>query len=230
MRYIIVGDTHIRHNPPTFRNDGFYASLRDKLGQIRRLSEEHSASVIVLGDFFDRAVQGELERIVADNIDSIRGWHTLIGNHDTRSSDGSLYGTSLGLLVSLGIVSIMPDNGLFDVFHYHDRNDYGRRPSPGKYALVHDYILPEGVRAMYEHRKCAENGYSYVFIGHYHLPFDIRIGHTRFVNPGSLMRLTADEIRLDRTPEVLLLDTDTDTLTHIPVSYTHLTLPTICSV
>ena len=216
MKYIIVGDTHIRKMPPVFRNRNFYDELCNKLRQIKILSEKHSAEVIVLGDFFDNAIQSDLEQIISDNINSIKGWYTLIGNHDTKNIIGSLYNTSLGILQNTGIIKIAKNTNISDIFHYYNRNDYGKFTDK-KYAFIHDYILPEGVNVMYEHKKCVGNNYKYVFIGHYHLPFDILSGCTRFINPGSLMRLTADEIKLNRKPEVLLLDTETDELIHIPL-------------
>ena len=49
-------------------------------------------------------------------------------------------------------------------------------------------------------------------------PFDINVGRTRYINPGSLMRSTVKELLLNRIPEVILLNDETLEVKHIPLN------------
>ena len=77
--------------------------------------------------------------------------------------------------------------------------------------------MPKGTKEKFEYKECFENEYEIVFCGHYHYPFDILLGHTRYINPGSLMRSTITELKLKRTPEVILVDDTTFEIQHIPL-------------
>ena len=145
----------------------------------------------------------------------IYGWQSLIGNHDCKSVDGNLRGTSFGVLVQMDTIKI-PNNGSFDYFHYYNREQFTGK-SINQIAFIHDYIMPSGTKENFEYKECFENDYRIVFCGHYHYPFDKNVGGTRYINPGSLMRSTIKELELNRTPEVILFNSDTMEVKHIPL-------------
>ena len=215
MNLVIVGDPHIKYTAPPFRKETYFQELKDKINQINIIAKENNAKVLCLGDFFNSYVEDYFELIVYELADMIYGWQSLIGNHDCKSVDGNLKGTSFGVLVQMDTIKI-PNNSSFDYFHYYNREQFTGK-SINQVAFIHDYIMPSGTKENFEYRECFENDYRIVFCGHYHYPFDKNVGGTRYINPGSLMRSTIKELELNRTPEVILFNSDTMEVKHIPL-------------
>lgn len=215
MKYIVVGDPHIKYTAPVFRKETYFQELKDKINQINILAKDNHAKVICLGDFFNSYVEDYFELIIYELADMIYGWQSLIGNHDCKSIDGNLKGTSFGVLIQMDQIKI-PNDGSMDFFHYYNREKFTGK-SMNQVAFIHDYIMPAGTKEKFEYKECFENDYKLVFCGHYHYPFDIMVGGTRYINPGSLMRSTVKELQLNRTPEVILFNTDTLDIKHIPL-------------
>lgn len=213
---IVVGDIHIRYTAPSFRKNTFYNELLNKLNQINLLANKYYADVVCLGDFFNSFVEDYFESIAYDLSTVINNWYSLIGNHDSKSVDGNIRGTSFGVLVKSNLLKVINTVDNIDVFHYYNREDYTGK-SKNNIALIHDYILPKGTKENFEYKECEENDYKLVISGHYHYPYDVTVGNTRYVNPGSLMRLTVKELELNRTPEVLLVNTVDNSVKHIPL-------------
>lgn len=213
--YVIVGDPHIRYTAPTFRKDNFFEELKDKINQVNIIAKENYAKVICLGDFFNSYVEDYFELIMYDLANMIYGWSSIIGNHDCKNVEGILKGTSFGALVQVDTLRVF-ENNKFDVFHYYNRKDFTGK-STKQVAFIHDYIMPKGTKVNFDYKECTENDYRVVFCGHYHYPYDITVGGTRYINPGSLMRLTVSELELKRTPEVILFNDETFEIKHIPL-------------
>lgn len=213
MKYVIVGDPHIKYTAPVFRKNTYFEELKDKINQINIIAKENNARVLCLGDLFNSYVEDYFELIIYELADMIYGWQSLIGNHDCKSTDGNLKGTSFGVLVQMDTIKI-PNCGAFDYFHYYNRNEFTGK-SINKIAFIHDYIMPSGTKENFEYKECFENDYRIVFCGHYHYPFDISVGGTRYINPGSLMRSTVKELQLKRNPEVILFDNEILDIKHI---------------
>lgn len=212
---IIVGDLHVKYIAPSFRKESFYAELLNKIRQIKFLAEKYDADVICLGDFFNSYVEDYFELISFDLCDLINGWYSVIGNHDCKSANGDLRGTSFGSLVKSNILKVLETNDKIDVFHYYNRKDFGKFDTKNKIAFIHDYIMPAETKENFEFIACEQNNYNFVFCGHYHYPFDKKAGNTRYINPGSVMRLTISEVKLNRNPEVILFNTEDNSLKHI---------------
>lgn len=211
--YIVVGDPHIKYTAPTFRKETYFEELKDKLNQINIIAKNNNAKVITLGDFFNSYVEDHFESIMYEISDMIYGWFSLIGNHDCKNTEGNLKGTSFGVLETVGYIRTEPP-AFLDFYHYFKRETFPKQ-SKNKIALIHDYIMPKGTKENFEYKECKENGYNIVFCGHYHYPFDIIVGNTRYINPGSLMRSTVKELQLNRTPEVILFNDETLEVQHI---------------
>lgn len=219
--YIIVGDPHIKYIAPTFRKETYFEELKDKLNQINIIAKNNQARVITLGDFFNSYVEDHFESIMYEISDMIYGWFSLIGNHDCKNTEGNLKGTSFGVLETIGYIRTEPP-AFLDFYHYFKRETFPK-PSKNKIALIHDYIMPKGTKENFEYKECQENDYRLVFCGHYHYPFDVTIGRTRYINPGSLMRSTVKELQLNRTPEVILFNDQSLDVQHIPLKVKPLT-------
>lgn len=213
--YIIVGDLHIKYIAPVFRKETYFEELKDKIRQINDIAQENNAQVICLGDFFNSYVEDYFESIMYELSDLIKGWTSLIGNHDCKNINGDLKGTSFGILEKMHYINIEAPKNI-DFFHYYNREEFNGK-SNNKIALIHDYIMPSGTKENFEYKECSENDYKLVFCGHYHYPFDINVGGTRYINPGSLMRSTVKELSLNRIPEVILFNDETLEVKHIPL-------------
>lgn len=215
MKYVIVGDLHIKYTAPVFRKETYFQELCNKIDQINIIAKENNAKVICLGDFFNSYVEDYFESIMYELADRVYGWTSLIGNHDCKDVEGNLKGTSFGILHKMDYLRIDAFTGL-DFFHYYNRKDFTGK-SKNKIALIHDYIMPKGTREKFEYRECFGNEYKIVFCGHYHYPFDVVVDGSRYINPGSLMRSTITELKLNRNPEVILVDDTTFDVKHIPL-------------
>ena len=214
--YIIVGDLHIKYIAPIFRKETYFEELKDKIKQINSIAQENNAQVICLGDFFNSYIEDYFESIMYELSDLIKGWISLIGNHDCKNVNGDLKGTSFGILEKMQYINIEAPKGM-DFFHYYNREEFNGK-SNNKIALIHDYIMPSGTKENFEYKECSENDYKLIFCGHYHYPFDINVGGTRYINPGSLMRSTVKELSLNRIPEVILFNDETLEVKHIPLN------------
>jgi len=166
MKLLIVGDPHIKYTAPTFRKETYFQELKDKINQINIIAKENNAKVFCLGDFFNSYVEDYFELIVYELADMIYGWQSLIGNHDCKSVDGNLKGTSFGVLVQMDTIKI-PNCGSFDYFHYFNREKFTGK-SINQVAFIHDYIMPSGTKENFEYKECFENDYEIVFAGHWH--------------------------------------------------------------
>lgn len=219
FKFIVVGDIHASFVGPKRREDNYYTCLIDKLKQIRAIQKDNNnCPVICLGDFFDHKVTEHLEKMIFDLVPLLKNWYSVIGNHDNHKENGAdLKGTSFGLLNETGILKLgtdfckkfSNDKVHFDCFDYYNRDQYGTKEldkSVVNIAFVHDYIMPSGTKVNYEYKECAENGYNYVFAGHYHTPYSVTKGHTDFINPGSLMRMTIAQEDMIKEPKIVLVD------------------------
>lgn len=211
--YIIVGDLHVKYTAPVFRKETYFEELKDKIKQINIIAQENNAQVICLGDFFNSYIEDYFESIMYEISDLVKGWASLIGNHDCKNTNGDLKGTSFGILEKMHYINIEAPKNI-DFFHYYNREEFNGK-SNNKIALIHDYIMPSGTKENFEYKECSKNDYKLVFCGHYHYPFDINVGGTRYINPGSLMRSTVKELSLNRIPEVILFNDETLEVKHI---------------
>lgn len=222
--FIVVGDMHIRYTAPSFRKSTFYSELLNKIDQINKLARQYNADVICLGDLFNSYVEDYFELISYDLINRIKGWYSLIGNHDCKTTNGDLRGTSFGTLKAANIIKLgldfakkyNNDKVEYHFFDYYNRQNLMKkqiiseedRDKKVRIAFIHDYVMPKGTKENFEYKECEENDYNIVFCGHYHYPFDCIVGRTRYINPGSLMRLTISEVKLNRVPEVILYNSN----------------------
>ena len=227
MKILFVGDQHLRTNPPKFRTDDYYSCLVSKLKDIKKISVDNNVDMTIsLGDMFDKTVIENLERIMFDCYEYINGWNCVIGNHDCKEKNNDLYSTSLGLLERMGVVTIpredlIIDNVLIRFMHYSGENQYNHKNNFKGFSIAcaHEYFLPSEViekrRIDYECFKINEidSNFDFYALGHYHYPFDKEVvlngKSVRFVNPGSINRISVQEGDFNRMPKVVLFDTET---------------------
>lgn len=234
MKILIVGDLHLRTRPPKRRREADFQDVcLGKLRQIRDIGDTRAAAVLQVGDFFDSSdpSKGLIAAVIYLLLDRpvvSSSWFAIHGQHDLRYHSQEAAGRSaLRILEAAGVVKIMdaggcligrrgatvrfvgasfgevpylqvpleyPDEG-FNVLVAHAM--VGDRPLwPG-----HDLTGPEQYVRKYP-------GYNLYCLGDYHYPFSVRVGDAWVINPGAVLRLTADERDRSRRPKVVLFDTD----------------------
>ncbi|MCM1260596.1 MAG: metallophosphoesterase family protein [Staphylococcus sp.] len=221
MKFIIVGDIHCDFVGPKTRTENFYSCFLDKMQQITKIAKENNIKhIICLGDFFENYVVDYFEKIIYDlaPIMSQVNWYSLIGNHDSKRIDQEVYGTSFGALVASGLIKdknelkkLIEKEMNCDFYDYWNKDEFSNKIKHNNnklsIAFIHDFIMPNNTKENFEFKKCEETNYDYVFLGHYHYDFDEIVGKTRYINPGSLMRLTISERDKNKQPKVIIFDT-----------------------
>lgn len=228
MKLLIVGDIHCDFVGPKNRSENFYNCFIEKIKQIEQIANVCDIdNIVCLGDFFENYVVDYFERIIFDlsTILSKRNWYSLVGNHDNKKVDGTdIRGTSFGALVATGLLKEakhLPNilqNVNCDIFDYYNRENFDKNKKFDdklSIAFIHEFVMPENTNENFDFKKCEESNYDFVFCGHYHYDFDEKVGKTRYINPGSLMRLTINKKDADRNPKIIIFDTETRELDYV---------------
>lgn len=222
MKFIIVGDIHCDFIGPKTRTDNFYSCFLDKMRQITKIAKDNDIKhIICLGDFFENYVVDYFEKIVYDLAPIMNqvNWYSLIGNHDSKRTDKEVYGTSFGALMASGLIKdksilkqLIEKDMNCDFFDYWNKEEFSNKikHDNGKLSIsfIHDFIMPASTKENFEFKKCEETNYDYVFLGHWHYDFDEVVGKTRYINPGSLMRLTISDRDRNKQPKIIIFDTE----------------------
>lgn len=237
-KFLLVGDWHLRGNNPRNRIDDYPAAAREKLREVFKIAVDQGVTAILQpGDIFDRpevgiAVLLDYATILRESPVDI---YCTLGNHDIYGyNTDSYYRTSLRLLEMLVpqlhvlgtptgdsqasldnkiVITATPYSRLMDV------DGYGYGPD---IKLADDVINIHIAHGMLLDHKPPFDRYSdlykvattanVVFTGHDHLGYGIynrKADNVLFVNPGSLLRASASQNEMERTPRVSILSVDT---------------------
>ena len=233
MKFIILGDMHIRGDNPRNRIGNYYQDCKKKLQEIFDIAEEHSAEIIQVGDVFNSPTisLNILSDLVTFLWNQGKMIYTVPGNHDIFAHNlSTLNRTALGFLINTGYMKdvnkckfssyyepkvVLIGRG-FDHTLDHDYSEYilqdKYKDIEKKILVIHGMLLPESPGFEMRHStidRVAEITNADVIIsGHYHEPFMKRCKDKLFINPGALMRISATNAEIERTPQVVLLDTD----------------------
>lgn len=215
---IICSDIHLREDTPTCRTDDYFKALGKKIVFIRRLQEKYNCCVLDGGDLFTRwkSAPGLLTWAI-NNLP--KRMITVAGNHDLPQHSMDMYHrSSLATLEAAGTISVNPDSLEIDkkmvIFscpwkskipipreHYDGRRKvlllhamtyHKEVPFPGAEKIV------TNARGFLDKAK----GFDLVIIGHNHKQFIVKDGDRTLISPGSLMRMSADQ--MDFQPQVYL--------------------------
>ena len=228
MKLLLLGDLHFRLSNPRNRLDSYVDAFKCKMTQVFDYANKNYVDAILCpGDFFDTPQPSystliEFVDLIANTPVRILG---ALGNHDcinieTRRHTALNIATQLCFLGALHVGyqdTVLLDNNICLHFrsytHYIDdpeKKSYQIRKAPGLNILIaHGMILPEPAPFTHTLVENVETDADVVLCGHYHLPFIKKHNGTLFINPGSLMRSSAGSGDMNRTPQFVVLDTET---------------------
>lgn len=222
---LFIGDPHVAHRPPGWRKDDYARTVLGKLRWCLQYALEHRLLPVLLGDLFDSA-HNNANWVLVELIRLFRqfpwGIHAVVGNHDRREDHLSEH-DSLSVLVEAGCVRLLekgePWAGVMNgtiVLLGGSGNDqwlprsYERRPTSSPtvvFWVSHHNIGFPGYEFEKPIRCCEIPGVDLVVNGHIHRAFDdVVCGSTRWMNPGSIVRLARSEAAKAHRPSVLRID------------------------
>jgi len=205
---ILTADWHIRADTPTSRTDDFTAAMWRKVQFINDLANEHDIPILIAGDLGHRPqwpnwLLEKFMSIISDiEIIAIAGQHDLPG-HNLEAIPQSGFGvlSRAGYIKSYG-------------WHLHLLKDLHMFPFgieiekyPG-IAMTHQMVIkgksewPGQVTSSAKSLLKKFPDYKLILSGDNHQPFVVEYEGRLLVNPGSMMRTTADQI--DHRPRVYL--------------------------
>ena len=231
---ILTADWHLRSTVPVCRVDEYLETMFSKIGWISDLQQKHDCPVYHAGDLFHKWEPGSfiLGKLINKMPDK---FYTVPGNHDLPQHNIELLEKSgLTVLSEAGKIIVLNNNAIAG-FYENDNTflrgiPYGfpfeKSELDDNWFLVlmcHEMIYqqPEhwqkenGSQALSFLRK--HKGYQLIVTGHNHKPFTAEHEGRLLVNPGSLMRMTADQ--KDYEPRVYLWNKETNTvkIKYIPI-------------
>lgn len=234
MKFIYLGDIHIRGKNPRNRTDDYKESLKAKLREIFKLAEYNKATAIICaGDIFDRpevtnSVLLEFAEVFKENKIP---FYTTAGNHDVYSYNLDTYWrTSLHILElivpNFTVINDSKQNLLLNeatggvaisfqpYTHEIDRDGFGYSPGDPakgyfKIHVAHGMLLDHDPKVFdrYTYVGTVQTEADLVLSGHDHLGFGIyeRSDGKVFMNCGAICRLSASEAEVNRKVQVAVI-------------------------
>ncbi|MGL4999559.1 MAG: metallophosphoesterase [Cetobacterium sp.] len=229
-RVIMVGDFHIQGKAPISRIDDWKATVEDKINQIRALSRDNKADILIAGDVFSK-IQTDNEFIVwalrlFKKLGEFGKVYTVIGNHDIHRSQYQLEDkTPLKILEEAGLVNILRNGNPIKMgsitikgFGYYD--DLSPAEGDNNLLILHKFFNQSRYK---EHNlqsaRVDELGYKFVLAGHDHAYYPIHQTNNGALvfRPGSLIRGTSHDYNFDRKIYVVMFDTETLDYLEVPL-------------
>ena len=234
---IITADIHLRDDTPRCRTDDYWKAQSSKIRFIRDLQEKYRVPICDGGDLLDKWKSSPyLEGWSIDNLPE--GIITVPGNHELPEHNiNRLNKSSLNVLAKARKIQIIQtDNFLFKsnlmfcgfpfgtsletINEISKKIDYMKKDKTigGEnykfIAIIH--ILTYESQNLWPGLESIDGasllrkmkGFDLIITGHNHQPFTIKYGDQLLVNPGSMMRMKADQI--DHRPRVYLWYADTN--------------------
>jgi DNA repair protein SbcD/Mre11 len=227
-KYIIYTDAHCKGINPKSRTDNYYQSWLEKYREMFSIAKKNKVTAIIdAGDLLD--IPNVADSIVDDILDIVEehkipvyamwGNHSMCGHHKETSK-----GTSLAHMFRRCKLFQDCGNGIEVGTDFHiDFIDYDHeienkikengiiidsKETYWKIAICHIMITPEPFfkDALYITPSEIKTNADLIICGHYHHPWQVKIGKTQFLNPGCFGRTSID--MWDIEPSVILLDTE----------------------
>jgi len=240
VKFLFVGDLHLRGTNPRNRIDDYKEAAKQKLKEVFKIAVDNAVDAILQpGDIFDRpevgiAVLLEFAEVLKESPVNI---YCTLGNHDIYGYNvDSYYRTSLRLLEmlvpQLTVIRSASDKPIYLAKgHYKvylTATPYSKDMDINGYGYGPDVDYPEGNRIgvhiahgmLLDHRPPFDRysdlykvdttadiiltGHDHLGYGIYHRSADDKL----FVNPGSLLRMSASVNEMERQIRVALIKID----------------------
>ena len=227
---IITADIHLRQNKPVCRNDDFFKEQEKKLDYILNLQKKHGVPILDAGDVFDKAVSSLfLNCFILEKIKKINNKIiTIPGNHDLVNHSLELFKKSNLYLLSLASTNfyvlrndlineyyeILPDVVVYGQEYCTKLpkiNVLEKHIKYKKILLLHAMIFEKEKNKYIEGHTAKEilnkyKNFDIIITGHNHKTFVVQNNKQILINPGSLMRMSIDQI--NHKPSIFLLYDD----------------------
>jgi DNA repair exonuclease SbcCD nuclease subunit len=219
---ILTSDWHLRDDQPVCRTDNYWEAQASKIDFIKRLQQNHGCPILVAGDIFNEPKPSPY--LLAWTIKNLPDkLYVIPGQHDLPGHSIELLNKSgLAVLLEAGKVTLLGEEFpyTFPCRKYPPSSDFevcgfswGRKLKLPYFkrgvkhvvlihTLVGDFNIPDITRAIEILNDLP--GVDLVVSGDNHIPFVEEDGGKLLVNPGSMMRMSADQV--DHRPRVYLWD------------------------
>jgi len=226
---ILAADLHIRPDTPVCRTDDYWAAQERKIDFILDLRKQHDCPLLVAGDLGNFPLNnGWPTWLLEWTINKFEG-HEIIaipGQHDLPNHKIELFEKSgMGVLDAAGaiktifepyIINLLCSN-TFTLYPFSYSQEIDSRyciDGPINIAMTHQMVIENkplwpGQEAPRGHQLLKKfPSYNLILSGDNHHPFIAEYEGRLLVNPGSLMRMTADQE--DHKPRVYLWYAETN--------------------
>lgn len=206
---IFCADLHIRDDIPISRTDDYQQAQFNKLRFIDELAVKNDCTVYVAGDIFHKAKSSKLLEIkIINTLDA--SWECIPGNHDLPGHNTErIFESSLGILAAADTMLI--NHTPLDYVYYFSIKE---KRIGLIHKLVHaDVKITAGNKVIsYSAKKLLKDNpeCDIIISGDNHQTFIVEDKKRLLVNPGSMMRMTADQ--QEHQPCVFLYYSDTNTV------------------
>ena len=207
---ILSADWHIRADTPASRTDDFTAAMWKKVQFINDLANEHNIPILIAGDLGHRPqwpnwLLEKFMSIISDiEIIAIAGQHDLPG-HNLEAIPQS----GFGVLKRAGYINIYCNTSLVvNIKMFPFGIPISKDPESDAIAMTHQMVIedkpywPGQVASSAKSLLKKFPNYKLILSGDNHQSFVVEYEGRLLVNPGSMMRSTADQI--DHRPRVYL--------------------------
>ena len=221
---ILTADWHIRADTPASRTDDFTAAMWRKVQFINDLANEHNIPILIAGDLGHRPqwpnwLIEKFMSIISDiEIIAIAGQHDLPG-HNLEAIPQS----GFGVLMRAGYINIYCSTSLVvNIKMFPFGIPIGKDPvikdfqQSDTIAMTHQMVTkgksewPGQVASSAKSLLKKFPDYKLILSGDNHQPFVVKYEGRLLVNPGSMMRSTADQI--DHRPRVYLWEAESNSV------------------
>lgn len=208
---ILTADWHIRADSPVCRTDDFQKAMWGKVDFVFEEAAQRDIPILIAGDIGHRPqwpnwlIEKFMEKINLYDVDI----KICMGQHDVPEHNLELYPRSgVGVLLRSDYLTFV-DGDSPDIVAF----DYGEgicHEDEAFVAVTHQMVIEDKPEWPGQVADSALSllkkfkGYKLILCGDNHKPFVVEHDGRILVNPGSLMRTTADQI--DHKPRVYLWD------------------------
>jgi DNA repair exonuclease SbcCD nuclease subunit len=232
MKILCCGDQHITNKKPRNRTDDYYRTVLGKLRQEFQIAKEEECSCVLLpGDVFDtykenHHVAQEVMKIIQKSQLMV---FAIAGQHDQQFHNPDLTGTTLGTLVTAGVINILSANptpitngvAIYGA-SWNELIPEITTPDRLNILVLHKMIVDEKLWAEQEGHVWAnhmliQHKFDLIVSGDNHTQFFANKGNRHLINLGSMMRSTIAQ--LNHRPAVAVYDTDTKEVDIIDLDY-----------